>query len=350
MVAVKAHEADAFLRALPTKITALLLYGSDEGLIAERAQAACKAAAAGSNPPGELLRLDDLDLEREPDRITVELTTVSMFGGRRIVRVNASRRVTQTTIAPLLSGGPLEGILVIEAGNLKPDEGLRGLFEKTPAAAAIACYADGERDLEAVIRDVLGSHNLDISHEAKRTLISRLGADRAQSRAEIEKLALYCYGQPRVELADIDAATGDASEQALDTAVAAAASGQPAAAILATERAMSAGESPQALIIAAQRYFQRLHRVRSALDAGGSLDTALRALRPPVHFKSRDAFARHVQAWHGAKLLLALDRIGLAQRLARSSSIDDALAADRLVLDLARLGAATARPPKQPHK
>ena len=349
MVAVKAHEADAFLRTLPPKINALLFYGGDEGLITERAQTACKVAAAASNPAGEILRLDDLDLEREPDRMTVELTTISMFGGRRIIRTNASRRVTTATIAPLLSG-PLEGILVIEAGNLKPDEGLRGLFEKTPTAAAIACYADAERDLEGVIRDVLTNYMLDISHEAKRALIGRLGADRAQSRSEIEKLALYCYGRPRIETADIDAATGDASELALDTVVAAAASGQPAAALSASERAIAAGESPQALIIATQRYFQRLHRVRVTLDATGSIETALRALRPPLHFKSRDAFTRHVHAWSGPKLLRALERVGLAQRLARTNTLDDALAADRLVLDLARFAAAktAAKAPTRP--
>ena len=336
MVAVKAHEADAFLRALPAKITALLFYGSDEGLIAERAQHACKTAAANSKPAGEILRIDDLDLEQDPGRLTVELTTISMFGGRRIVRANASRRLTAASVAPLLTS-PLEGLLVIEAGNLKPDEGLRGLFEKTSTAAAIACYADNERDLEGVIRNVLAQYKLDISHEAKQALVARLGADRAQSRAEVEKLALYCFGRPRIELKDIEEATGDASELALDTIITAAANGQSAIALAASARAIAGGESPQALIIAAQRYFQRLHRVRASLDATGSMDTALRSLRPPLHFKARDVFARHAQAWPAAKLLRALDRIGLAQRTARSSVIDDALAADRLIMDIARL-------------
>jgi DNA polymerase III subunit delta len=345
MVAVKAHEADAFLRALSPKISALLFFGSDEGLISERAQAACATAAKTSNPAGEILRLDDLDLEKDPDRITVELTTISMFGGRRIVRVNSSRRVTTNTISPLLSGPPLEGLLVIEAGNLKPDEGLRGLFEKTATAAAIACYADNDRDLDGLIRSVLAAFKIEISQEARQALAARLGADRAQSRAEIEKLALYCHGKPRIEVADVDAATGDASELAIDMVIAAAASGQPAQALAASERAFAAGESPQTLIIATQRYFQRLHRVRTAFEASGSMETAVRALRPPLHFKMRDVFTRHVNSWSSAKLLRALDRVTVAQRAARSNVIEDNLAADRLILDLARL-AAVPNPPR----
>ena len=171
-------------------------------------------------------------------------------------------------------------------------------------------------------------------------MVARLGADRAQSRSEVEKLALYCYGRPRIELADIEAATGDASELALDTVIAAAANGQIPIALAASERAISAGESAQGLIIGALRYFQRLHRVRTAYEATGSMESAIRALRPPLHFKSKDAFARHVQTWSAVTLTRALNRIFTAQQLARSSGINDSLAADRLIMDLARLAAA----------
>ena len=344
MVAVKAHEADAFLRALPAKINAFLFYGSDDGLVAERARTCCKTASNASVPPGEILRIDDLDLESDLGRIATELTTIAMFGGRRIVRVSASRRITAAVIAPLLAGR-LEGVLIVEAGNLKPDEGLRGLFEKTPSAAAIACYGDEARDLESLIRSVLTAYRLDISHEARQALVARLGADRAQSRAEVEKLALYCHGQPRVELADVEAATGDSSELALESVITAAAAGLATTALAAAERAFAAGESPQALIIITQRYFQRLHRVRASLEQTGSVDQAIKSLRPPLHFKARDAFSSHVQSWSGGKLIRALDRIGAAQRDARSSGIDETLAADRLILDLARLAAAPDRKP-----
>ena len=47
MVAVKSHEADAFLRTLSPKINALLFYGIDEGLILERAQAAAGRERTG---------------------------------------------------------------------------------------------------------------------------------------------------------------------------------------------------------------------------------------------------------------------------------------------------------------
>ncbi len=69
MVAVKTHQADAFLkgfeRQTATTPSAVLLYGTDAGLVAERALALAKRLAERENPPGEILRLDDASLEEE---------------------------------------------------------------------------------------------------------------------------------------------------------------------------------------------------------------------------------------------------------------------------------------------
>ena len=78
-----------------------------------------------------------------------------MFGGRKVVRATAGRRVTAAQLKPLVEGGDLAGYLIVEAGNLRPDDALRALFEKSPAAAAVACFPDEARDLDAVIREVL---------------------------------------------------------------------------------------------------------------------------------------------------------------------------------------------------
>jgi DNA polymerase-3 subunit delta len=135
MVAVKAHQAQAFLSAPGPNIRAVLFFGSDAGLANERAQMLAASVAARSDPPGEVIRLDDADLDGDPDRIVVELGTVPMFGGPKIIRTTAGRRVTAQALKPLVEGGPLEGLLIVEAGNLRPDEGLRSLFEKSPVAA-----------------------------------------------------------------------------------------------------------------------------------------------------------------------------------------------------------------------
>jgi len=337
MVAVKTHQANAFLAAVERVPAAVLLYGTDAGLVAERAAQLARRLSERESPPGEIIRLDDAALEDDPDRIFVELQTVPMFGGRKVVRAIAGRRVTAAQLAPLVESGDLQGYLIVEAGNLRPDEALRSLFEKAPAAAAVACFPDEARDLEALMREVFAAQKLEITPEAKRLLLSRLGADRALSRAEIDKLALYVHGKRIIEESDVEAAVGDAAEQALDRIVLAAASGQGAAALSEYDRSIAAGESPQAIIAALQRHFLRLHRMRGAVDAGRSMDDVVRSLRPPVHFKQRDTLEQQCRNWTLPRLAAALARIAEAAKAARLNSAMEGTLAESLLLDLGAL-------------
>src|SRR5262249_4730180 len=69
MVAVKTHQAEAFLRTLERLPQAILFYGPDAGLVVERAARLAQRLAAEHDPPGEILRLDDASLEEDPNRL-----------------------------------------------------------------------------------------------------------------------------------------------------------------------------------------------------------------------------------------------------------------------------------------
>jgi DNA polymerase-3 subunit delta len=260
-----------------------------------------------------------------------------MFSGRKILRVTAGRRINAQYLKPILEMAPLEGFLIVEAGNLKADDALRALFEGQPALAAVACYPDSAADIDSLINEVLSAHKMRISLDARRLLQSRLGADRALSRAEMEKLALYALGAGEITADDVEAIVGDAADLALERIAEAAASGRAVIAVSDFGRAIASGESAQAIILIMQRYFLKLHRVRAELDSGRSLDETLRGLRPPLHFKQRDAFAAQVRNWSRASLDQALSRIADTAKAARlSSQLEDTLA-ERLVLALSTM-------------
>ena len=240
MVAVKAGQAAAFLKSNTSKHSVFLLYGTDAGLIGERSLQIAKAIAAGENPPGEILRIDDTDLENNPDQLVLELSTIPMFGGRKIVRATTGRRINALALKPLIEGPPLAGVLIIEGGNLRPDDSLRATCEKSASAAAIACYADEGQDIDTLIRETLRPFKMTIGPDAMQLLAARLGADRALSRGEIEKLALYATGATEITAEHVEAIVGDASEQVIDKIVTAAASGQAKLALDEFSRAVAA--------------------------------------------------------------------------------------------------------------
>lgn len=337
MVAIKASQAAAFLKTPPASLAAVLFFGTDPGLVAERGQQIGQYFVKRETPEGEVIRIEDSDLDDDPGRLMMELQTRPMFAGRQIVRVVAGRRVNAALLKGILAEAPFEGFLIVEAGNLKADDALRGLFEKDPHAAAVACYPDSAADIESLITEVLSAHNLRIDHEARGLLQSRLGADRALSRAEIEKLALYAADKGQVTADDVDAIVGDAADLALEGIAQSAAAGDAVRAVSDYGRAIASGENAQTIILILQRYFLKLHRVRADVDGGRSLEEALRGLRPPLHFRQRDAFAAHVRAWRRIALESALARIGDTAKAARlSSQLEDTLG-ERLVLAISAM-------------
>jgi DNA polymerase III subunit delta len=119
--------------------------------------------------------------------------------------------------------------------------------------------------------------------------------------------------------------------------VMAAASCRAAAALAECDRSVAAGESPQSVIAALQRHFLRLHRMRGAIDAGRSMDDVVRSMRPPLHFKQREAIEQQCRAWTLPQLGVALVRIATAAKAARLNSVLEGTLAENLLLDLASI-------------
>jgi DNA polymerase-3 subunit delta len=337
MVSVKTQNVSGFLASADKTSGPVLLYGPDAGLVSERAVRLAQRFAQSENPPGEIVRVDDSDLEQNPDHLSIELLTMPMFGGRKIVRAIAGRRINAAMLKSLVDGPPLAGSLIVEAGDLKPVDAMRALFDKSTTGVAIPCYADEARDLSGMIAEVLEAAKLTITPEALQQLVARLGADRALSRSEVDKLALYAGQKGTIDIDDVEAVVGDAAELAMDRVVNAAALGQAARALVECDRAFAAGENPQSLIAATQRHLIRLHRTRAALDAGRSLDEIIRNMRPPLHFKQRQAFEAQCRQWSASRLTDALARVAAAAKSARLNASLEAVLAEQLLLDVSAL-------------
>lgn len=335
MVAIKANQADRFLAAPDQAVCAILLYGPDTGLASERARAAAEAFVKRSGGDAEVIRIEESDLDQDPDRLQVELQTIPMFGGGKVVRTTAGRKINAALFKDVFQAGPPAAGLVCEAGNLKASDALRKLFEGTAFAAAVPCYGDEARDLSQLVKDMTAQAGLSIGRDEADLLVSRLGADRALSRGEIDKLILYCAGRTAITADDILAIVGDATEAGLEEIAVAAANGEAVKVVHDYDRAINAGESSQAILLIAMRYFQRLQRLTAQIDEGKSPEEAVRGLRPPVHFKLKDTLTRQCRIWSTAALGDALERLSAAQVQARLNSAMDDILAERVLFNLA---------------
>jgi DNA polymerase III subunit delta len=333
MVAIKAADVDAFIARPDPKRPVVLVFGPDSGLVSERVNALIKASVDDVNDPFALARLESDDLAAEPSRLVEEAQTIPLFGGRRAVWVKAGGRNIAPAVDALLALRDSACRVVIEAGNLPRNAPLRALIERAKNAAALPCYPDDERARGRLIDEEMREAGLTLAPDARALLLPLLGGDRAASRSEIRKLALYARGQDRVGVDDVAAVVSDASSLALDDIVDAAFGGQTAELEARLAKARTAGTAPGSIFFAAQRQVAQLHKWRMAIEAGSgfSIDTAL----PPAQFRRKRLVEAALKLWNATRLVAAMADLADAVLASRRNAALDDIITERALLAIA---------------
>ena len=334
MVALKSAEVDKFLARPDPGRPVVLVFGPDAGLVGERVNALIKASVEDVNDPFSLVRLEGEELAADPARLIEEAQTIPLFGGRRAVWVKAGNRNIAPAVEALLALPAIECRVVIEAGDLRRNAPLRVICERAKNAAALPCYADGERDLERLIDGELRAAGLTIKPDARALLLPLLGGDRAASRNELRKLALYARGRNEVDAEDIIAVVSDASALELDELVDAAYAGRSPELEAQIAKARIAGTPVGSIFFAAQRQLAQLHRWRVAIEAAGGR-FSVDSLIPPVHFRRKSIVEAALKQWNAARLAAAMTELADAVLAARRTPALADTIAESALLNLA---------------
>ena len=341
---IQPRSVEGFVARPPSEIRAVLLYGPDIGKVREYARRLAKTVVDVLDDPFNVTALDGGSLDADPARLADEASAQSLMGGRRLVWVRDAKDSHAAAAANALEGEMGDTLILVEAGELRPAGGLRKLFEgKRSDIAAVACYADGERDVASVIRETLDASGVRIDPEAQGYLVNRLGGDRLATRTEMEKLALLAGPGATVDLPLAIEAVGDSAALDLDALCAAAGDGRPDAILPALDRAFRQGEAPIRVLRVAQTYFQRLHLVAVRVADGRSPADAVKSLRPPPFFRTADILTRQAGRWTPLALAAALERLGAAEIRCKSTGYPDHAECGQALIDVARMALRAAR-------
>ena len=314
MAQKKGYEVDSWLAKPDARISIVLLYGPDRGLVAERAKAFAGKTGLPLDDPFSVVRLEGSEVDRDEGRLLDEARTVPMFSERRLLWVrNASgQKALADDVKALTAEPPRDAIILIEAGDLKKGTGLRAIVEAADNAMALPCYADEARDIDGVIDDELRKANMTMALDARQALRRNLGGDRLASRGEIEKLVLYSNGQKEIGLDDVRAMSGDVSGASFDDAVDALLEGKISDFDTAFTRHCQSGQ-PFLVLSSAMRQLQAIQAMRGQMDSGGrNAASVVAAARPPVFFSRRKLVERALERWSGEALGRALTRLQAA--------------------------------------
>jgi DNA polymerase-3 subunit delta len=315
MAQKKAFEVDLWLSRPDPRISIVLLYGPDRGLVAERARAFAGKTGLPLDDPFSVVRLDAGEIDRDDGRLLDEARTVSMFSDRRLLWVRnagAQKRLAED-VKLLTAQPPRDAIILIEAGDLKKGVGLRAVVEAAPSAMALPCYADEDRDIDAVIDDELRKAGLAMTPEARQALRRNLGGDRLASRGEVDKMMLYAHGTAEITLDDVKAMSDDVSGQSFEDAIDAVLEGRVNDFESTFTRLCQAGGQPFLALSSAMRQLQTIHAMRGAMEADGRNAAAIIAgHRPPIFFARRKLMEKALERWSAEALARSLVRLHTA--------------------------------------
>jgi len=337
-VKIEPRQAEAFLKRPDPKIRGVVVYGNDDGLVAERAMALAKTVCEDLKDPFRVVDIAGDALKADPARLADEFSALSLMGGRRVIRVRPAGEESTAALENLVDATAGDALIVIESGNLTPRSGLRALAEAEACLAALPCYMDNEAALEGLVESAARARGLGVDADALDWIVERLGGDRGQSRSEVDKLLLYKEGDgtKTVSLGDALAVLGDSAAIGVDDVVAATFDGELIALDRALDRVFAEGGNPVQVVRALQRHVDQLHLVSGHAANGGSVEGAMFKARGlarggPV----RQRFERHVRAWPLKRLSDALQAILKAEQECKSTGYPDEAIARRLCLALA---------------
>ena len=320
MAKLPASRASGYLKRPDPAHRAILLYGPDPTLTADRREALVRVLLGADDDPFRLARLAADAVRRDPATLTDECNAISFGGGDKVVVLTDATESVAPAIAGALDAMIGGAVLVVTADSLSAGSKLRKLFEGHDAAIALPFYpAEGSALADEVAATVvaLGAPLLDT--DARRGLTAALdGVQHGEAMRFAEVLALHSGGDPLTEEA-IALCAPPAAEADFEAGIQAVTQGRARDLPGLFDRFEAQGASLPGLIRVLSLYMARLHRAQAMMEDGGlDAQAAMNKLRPPVFWKIRDAFAAQLRAWPRAAVESALSQLSALESELRS--------------------------------
>ncbi|MBS0519738.1 MAG: DNA polymerase III subunit delta [Proteobacteria bacterium] len=335
---IEPRQVETFLKKPDPKVRAVVVYGNDDGLVAERGTRLARTVCEDLKDPFRVVDIGGEALKADPARLADEFSAMSLMGGRRVIRVRPAGEESVTALENLVAAGAGDALIVLEAGNLTPRSNLRTLAEAEPLLAALPCYMDSAEALEGLVESAARGAGLGVDPDALDWIVERLGGDRGQTRSEVEKLLLYKTGDASktITLDDAVAVLGDTAAVGIDNVVAATFDGEIVALDRALDRVFAEGGNSIQLVRSLQRHADQLHLVAGHARGGNFENAMFKARGLPRGGPVRQRFERHLRAWPLPRLSAALTTILDAEIECKRTGMPDEAIVRRLCLRLAQ--------------
>ena len=306
---IAAREIKGLIEKPNTNFLAYLFYGSDNGLIEERAKKLASVYCSNLDDPFSVSKLIGKNVHSDTTLLADALKAMTLIGDLRIIFLSGRATELAAALKSNLEYLNPDCRLIITAKDTTTKHSIVTLCDKNPKIASVACYPDEERDLYKLVSNSFSDQIIDINSELIYYIVSKLSSDRAINRNEIEKLILYSLNSKSIDRNEIDTLLGDNTSQVIDKLSETVFNGLPEdlAPLLAKIKIESI--QPIVIIRSFQSYLKTLVAVNAQIQTGVTLQSAVSNLRPPVYFKRKQSVIKHSSICNLARCMSLMERL-----------------------------------------
>jgi DNA polymerase-3 subunit delta len=315
---LQGNSAERFAKKPDPACPFVLIFGDDEGVVADAANTLIEAWTRLS--PATVLTLDEDEVKRDPPKLFDALEAVSLLGESTIIRIRTKGEKLFALMKDVLALSPerVAAKLVLQNGSLNTRSKLRTAFEAAQNAAALHLFPDSDADMSELVRKFLKDRDIEIEAEALSDFVGGLPGHRSLANAELEKLAVYAHNLGRaISTSDVRALCETNADENARRAVLLALSGEPEDAQAEMDRVLDAGLSPISLIRLFEMEASRMLDALALQGEGGAPNVGMK-LKPPVWKSDWPAFQARLRKWPAPRLTRLVERLHDLELMAKS--------------------------------
>ena len=318
---IKPEQVDTLIKSLSPNIRGVVIYGSNEGMVATLSQQFIKAVSPDIYDAFHVSYLDMADISADIGALYAEFNAQSLMGGRRVVVIKEATNLLTKSLRELLASSRSDTLLVITSSALKTKDSLAVFAKDESYFYGIGCYDDRDEDISAFASKFISQHGYHIDNVSFQLLCSRLSNDRKISINELEKLVTYMGTNKNIEIDDIITVISDTSASSQEDLCYFVGQGMTDKVLAAYNRLLFEGENPVSIVRALSYHFMKLLDCAVKIENGEAADKVVFSLRPPLMFFRKNAFLTQLKIWNRSRILSALALLYQTERECKTTDI-----------------------------
>jgi DNA polymerase-3 subunit delta len=271
------------------KVGYILAFGPEDGPVDATAEMVVKAWTQLGDY--DIIKLDFREVKDDFSQCLAELSSMSLFGQRKLVIVSAVGATLNKGALEALEKMGYGGKVIFKGLDLKASSSFRKFVEGSKNGLSIGCYNEDTKQIAVFIRQHLQESNVAFDAEVVEVLALMLPANKLLIRSELQKLMTYCMNRT-IQIEDVTDSVCGGNELALDELCVAVVTGKKKEIIALMHKAQQQDESFILILRVLQRYVMKVLNIRAWMQQGLDVQSAVSKLSPPVFFKQRDALIR----------------------------------------------------------